>query len=96
MSTKVQFLEYKFFNLSGSAAEDVRRMRAILINAGYMATEIDIYTLWDDFSRHQLCGWRVLPADEDILKILLRGFGVGPDPDEYSIPHYWPELPSVG
>lgn len=87
----MQFLEYKSHQL-GRYAEDVRRMRAILVNAGYMATEIDIYTLWDDYSRNCLCSWKMLPDDDQqLLTILLCGFGVGPAPAEDSVPRFWPD-----
>lgn len=87
----MQFLEYKSHRF-GRYAEDVRRMRAILVNAGYMATEIDVYTLWDDYSGACLASWKNLPDDDqELLKVLLCGFGLGPAPDEGSIPTFWPD-----
>lgn len=44
-------MEYLQYTPAPSArSADVRRMRAALANAGYMASENDIERLWDDYS----------------------------------------------
>lgn len=45
----MQFLQYRTPKLDN--AEDVRRMRAVLANAGFMAFELDLERLWDEFSQ---------------------------------------------
>lgn len=86
----MQYLEYK----PGKTAQtsDIRRMRALLVNAGYMTSENDIERLWDDYSRARDKGWTHLPeADSELLEILLVGFGVGVMPeDEEGFYRTWP------
>jgi hypothetical protein len=86
----MQYLEYK--TAESRYKPDVRRMRAVLVSAGYMASENDIELLWDDYSRARSAGWTSLPSDDaKLLEILLVGLGVGPMPDdEESFYHAWP------
>ncbi|AUZ62170.1 hypothetical protein PRJ_5612 (plasmid) [Pseudomonas sp. XWY-1] len=91
-------MEYLQYTAAPSArSADVRRMRAALANAGYMASENDIERLWDDYSfarRFYKAGWFDLPQDdEQLLEILLAGFKVKPvpydDDDSIQWPSHW-------
>ncbi|QUG93121.1 hypothetical protein GR140_30620 (plasmid) [Pseudomonas putida] len=89
----MEYLEYK--TAKSEYAADIRRMRATLVNAGYMASENDVERLWDDYSYAVLMKpkWAELPDDdEELLKILLIGFGVNPVPHDFDsdIFHAWP------
>lgn len=86
----MQYLQYKSAQF-GHYAPDVRYMLGVLAKAGYMATEIDVYTLWEHYSSNRLASWLVLPDDEELLQILLCGFGVGPAPEDGFIPSFWPD-----
>ena len=88
----MQYLEYKPAVTDYTA--DVRRMKATLVQAGYMASENDIERLWDDYSRARSTSWEALPSDNaELLTILLTGFGVqtvAMDDEEYLWPRHWP------
>lgn len=94
----MQFLQYRTPKLNHP--EDVRRMRAVLAAAGYMAFEIDLERLWDEFSQaNSFRGkWHDLPTDDaELLAVLLVGFGVNepkyPSDIEVptvSYPAHWP------
>ncbi|WP_153785280.1 hypothetical protein [Pseudomonas sp. EMN2] len=91
----MEYLEYRPAQTQYSA--DVRRMRATLAKAGYMASENDIERLWDDYSsarRFGKGGWSDLPDDDaTLLNILLMGFKVIPIPydvdDCFPLPSHW-------
>ncbi|MBJ2286695.1 MULTISPECIES: hypothetical protein [Pseudomonas] len=99
-SQRMQFLQYHSVKLT--YPEDVRRMRAVLTGAGYMAFDIDLERLWDEFSHanNHRGKWRELPEDDIVLlRILLTGFGVIEQwfPDDHDAPHdcypsHWPSL----
>ncbi len=60
-----------------------------------MASENDVERLWDDYSYavRMKRSWMELPDDgEELLKILLIGFGVNPVPYDFDadIVHAWP------
>jgi len=96
----MQFLQYKWPKLI--YPEDVRRMRSVLAAAGYMAFELDLERLWDEFSQaNSFRGkWQQLPEDDAVLlRILLAGFGViekwypdDDDADHDNYPSHWPSL----
>mgnify|MGYP000082201937 CR=1 FL=1 len=95
-------MEYLRYTPAPSArSADVRRMRAALAKAGYMASENDIERLWDDYSfaiRFSKAGWFDWPQDdEQLLEILLVGFKVKPvpydDDDSIQWPSHWYYLP---
>ncbi|MNJ38478.1 hypothetical protein D3C77_333260 [compost metagenome] len=87
----MQYLEYKSAVTDYTA--DVRRMKASLVQAGYMASENDIERLWDDYSRARSTSWEELPSNSaDLMLILLTGFGLRSVPmgdDEYLWPRHW-------
>lgn len=94
----MQFLQYHTPKLI--YPEDVRRMRAVLAGAGYMAFELDLERLWDEFSQaNSFRGkWQALPEnDADLLAVLLIGFGVNEpiypadiDAPTINYPGHWP------
>jgi hypothetical protein len=94
----MQFLQYHTAKLN--YPEDVLRMRAVLAGAGYMAFEIDLERLWDEFSQASCMRgkWQTLPPDDaELLAVLLVGFGVnepvypaGIDAPTINYPGHWP------
>lgn len=86
----MEYLEY--IPAKSRYSVDVRRMRAVLYKAGYMASDNDIERLWDDYSSAMCAGWIEIPDDESkLLRILLIGFRIeSPQCDEESsIPEHW-------
>ena len=87
----MEYLEYKA--AKSDYTPDVRRMRAVLARAGYMASENDIERLWDDFSSARSSSWFNLPEDDaELLSILLTGFGIQQMPDDdfsFLWPSHW-------
>lgn len=75
-------------------------MRAVLAGGGYMAFELDLERLWDEFSQANCIRgkWQALPADDaELLEILLVGFGVNEpkypadiDTPSINYPGHWP------
>jgi hypothetical protein len=90
VETHMQYLEYRV--RKSVFKPDFCRMRAVLISAGYLATESDIERLWDDYSSASGKGWIATPEqDAELLEILLFGFGVGSMPvDEVGSFRTWP------
>ncbi|NWC84254.1 hypothetical protein E6B08_17545 [Pseudomonas putida] len=89
----MEYLEYKAAESAKTA--DIRRMRATLVQAGYMASENDVERLWDDYSFafRMRPSWAALPDDDgELLKILLIGFGVNAVPYDIDSDcfHSWP------
>jgi hypothetical protein len=85
----MEYLEYTSANTSNKP--DVRRMRAVLVKAGYMASENDIERLWDDYSSTSRGKWVTPPSDDaELLQILLVGFGIEAIPDDAEDWQPWP------
>lgn len=87
----MEYLEYKA--AKSDYTPDVRRMRAALASAGYMASENDIERLWDDYSSSRRSSWIDPPRENaELLKILFVGFGIDAVPDDddsYLWPSHW-------
>ncbi len=85
----MEYLQYITGNSSDKPS--IRRMRAVLANAGYMASENDIERLWADYSDAIRGKWVAPPSDEaELLKILLIGFGVEELPSDEDDWQPWP------
>lgn len=91
----MEYLQYKAAN--SHRTPDVRRMRAVLAQAGYMTSENDVEKLWDDYCERGYRGKWITPPEDDaeLLGLLLIGFGVNPTPTDeddgsfYRFPLHW-------